>query len=49
MGTETESSYKFASERDVNGYDTVLGHAWSPSTSTDIVRLRRTASGTNRK
>jgi len=50
--TETGSSYKLvtgrdkAYQRDVSGYDTVLGHAQSTFTSADIVRLRR---GTNRK
>jgi len=34
---------------DVSGYDTDFGHARSTSTGTDIVRLLRTASGTNRK
>ena len=40
-----EKSYKC----DENGSDTVFGHARSTSTSTDVVRLRRTASDTNRK
>jgi len=31
------------------GYDTVFGHARSPYTCGDTVRLRRTPSGTHRK
>ena len=54
--TQTGSSYKLVTGReekrykhDVSGYDTVFGHARSTSTGTDVVRLRITTSGTNRK
>jgi len=54
--TQTGSSYKLVTGReentyipDVSGYDTVCGHARSTSTGTDVVRLRRTTSGANRK
>jgi len=40
-----EKRYK----RDVSGYDTVFRHARSTFAGTDVVRLRRTASGTKRK
>jgi len=36
-------------QRDLSGYDTVFGHAWSNFSCVDTVWLRRTLSGTNRK
>ena len=52
---EVPGSYKFATangkryQGDLSGGGNVLGHVRSTSTGIDIVRLRRTASGTNRK
>jgi len=49
---ETGSSYRLVTGRDINvmsAATTVFGQVRSNSTATDIVRFRRTASGTNRK